>query len=212
MTYVITTFDWVPEMAVGYVRDLRIRWALNEVGAPYQVEATSIKERTAAHLLRQPFGQVPILRDGDLSIFESGAILLYLGERYPALLPQDEKGRAETQQWLIAALNSLEPVVLALTTARVFDCDEAAVARALPRVHDRLRQLEPVLAERDFIAAGRFTLADILLADVLRLLGARGELGSYPALTDYVARMTARPAFARALADQRAHFAGAVPA
>lgn len=91
MTYVITTFDWVPEMAVGYVRDLRIRWALNEVGAPYQVEATSIKERTAAHLMRQPFGQVPILRDGDLSIFESGAILLYLGERYPALLPQDER-------------------------------------------------------------------------------------------------------------------------
>ncbi|MFT4012494.1 MAG: glutathione S-transferase family protein [Paracoccus sp. (in: a-proteobacteria)] len=207
----ITTYDRVPDMAVGYVRDLRIRWACHEAGLPYAVETTSFHERTARHFGRQPFGQVPMLRDGDLSIFESGAILLYLGDRHPALMPEDAADRAETQQWLVAALNTLEPAVLALTVARFFDRDEGAVARALPRLHDRLRQLAPVLEGRAFIAAGRFTLADILLADVLRLPAARGVLDPYPALADYVARMTARPGFRRALADQRAHFGAPAP-
>lgn len=209
MSYVITTYDWVPDMAVGFVRDLRVRWALNEVGEPYTVETFSLREKPPALFATQPFGQVPALRDGDLTIFESGAILLYLGDRYPALMPQDPRGRAKTQQWLIAGLNTLEPVVLALTAARVFDRDEAAVAHALPRLHDRLRQLEAVMQGREFIAAGRFTLADILVGDVLRLLSARDELAPYPALSAYVARLVGRPAFARALADQRAHFAAA---
>lgn len=124
-------------------------------------------------------------------------------------MPADAAGRAETQQWLVAGLNTLEPMVMALTIARIFDRDEAAIARALPRVHERLRQLEPVLAGRDFIAAGRFTIADILLSDVLRLLKGRSELEAYPGLSDYVARLTARPAFQRAHAAQLAHFAEA---
>ncbi|SMO95186.1 glutathione S-transferase family protein [Paracoccus laeviglucosivorans] len=205
----ITTYDWVPDMAVGYVRDLRIRWACLEAGLPYTVETTSVREKTPQHFARQPFGQVPILRDGDLSLFESGAILLYLAERQPALMPQDAKGRAETQQWLIAALNSLEPAVMTLTIARIFDQDAHADALALPRMHERLGQLAAVIANREFIAAGRFTVADILVADVLRIVDSLAELGPYPDLADYMTRMTARPAFQQAHDAQVAHFAKA---
>lgn len=206
MRYVITTYDWVPEMAVGFVRDLRVRWALNEAGQPYTLETYSVRDKTPALFATQPFGQVPALHDGDLTIFESGAILLYLGDRYSALMPEDATGRAETQQWLVAGLNTVEPVVLALTMARVFDRDEAATARALPRVHERLRQLAAAIEGRDFLAAGRFTIADILVGDVLRLLSARDELADYPALADYLARLTARPGFQQAHAAQVAHF------
>lgn len=207
MTLVLTTYDWVPEMARGYVRDVRIRWACEEAGLPYAVETTSVREKTPAHYARQPFGQIPILRDGDLSLFESGAILLYLGERQESLMPRDPARRAEAQQWLIAALNSLEPPVMALVIARVFDRNEVAADLALPRMHDRLGQLVPVLAQREFIAAGQFTIADIMLAEVLRNVEGIGELSAYPVLADYLARMTARPAFGRAHAAQLEHFA-----
>lgn len=206
MSYVITTYDWVPDMAVGYVRDLRIRWACNEAGQPYRLETFALRDKPAALFATQPFGQVPALRDGDLTIFESGAILLYLGDRHPELMPADARGRAETQQWLVAALNTIKPGVMALTIARLFDKDEAAAARALPRLHERLHQLEAVLKDRDHIAAGRFTLADIMMSDVLRLLSDRGDLAEHPVLADYVARMTARPGFQRAHAAQLAHF------
>jgi len=209
MTVVITTFDWVPDMARGFVRDLRIRWACEEAGLPYKIETTSVRERTPAHYARQPFGQVPILRDGELSLFESGAMLLYLGEGQDSLLPRDPQARAQTQQWLIAALNSLEPVVMALALARVFDRNAVAEELALPRVHERLRQLEPVLADRDFIAAGQFTIADILMTDVLRNVDSLGELAAHPVLAEYLARMIARPAFQRAHAAQLEHFAEA---
>ncbi|REF69876.1 MULTISPECIES: glutathione S-transferase family protein [Paracoccus] len=209
MTFVITTYDWVPPFAVGYVRDLRIRWACEEAGLPYRIETTSVREKTAQHFARQPFGQVPILRDGDLSLFESGAILLYLGERAEALMPRDAAARAETQQWLIAALNTLEPPVMAMALARIFDQDARAEELALPRLRERLAQLVPVLEGRDFIAAGRFTIADILLADVLRLVDSLGELAAYPVLAAYMNRITARPAFQRAHAAQVAHFAQA---
>lgn len=209
MTFVITTYDWVPPFAVGYVRDLRIRWACEEAGLPYRIETTSVREKTAQHFARQPFGQVPILRDGDLSLFESGAILLYLGERAETLMPRDAAARAETQQWLIAALNTLEPPVMAMALARIFDQDARAEELALPRLRERLAQLVPVLEGRDFIAAGRFTIADILLADVLRLVDSLGELAAYPVLAAYVNRITARPAFQRAHAAQVAHFAQA---
>ncbi len=209
MTFVITTYDWVPDLAVGHVRDLRIRWACEEAGLPYQIETTSVREKTAQHFARQPFGQVPILRDGDLSLFESGAILLYLGERAETLMPRDAAARAETQQWLIAALNTLEPPVMAMALARIFDQDARAEELALPRLRERLAQLVPVLEGRDFIAAGRFTIADILLADVLRLVDSLGELAAYPVLAAYMNRITARPAFQRAHAAQVAHFAQA---
>lgn len=202
----ITTFDWVPKMAVGYVRDLRIRWACEEAGQPYAVETTSVRQKTPQHFAIQPFGQVPILREGALSLFESGAILLHLGESHLALMPDHPAGRAEVQQWLIAALNSLEPAVMAVSQARVFDRDENAANLALPRMHERLKQLSVVVAGRDHIAAGRFTVADILLADVLRTAESLGELGDYPELADYLARMTARAAFQRAYQAQLAHF------
>lgn len=206
MSYVITTYEWVPDFAVGLVRDMRPRWACEEAGLPYSIDTTSVREKTPEHFARQPFGQVPILRDGDLSIFESGAILLYLGERSEALLPRDPAARAETHQWLAAALSTLEPVIVALATARIFDRDARAEELALPRLEERLNQLSTVLDGRDFIAAGRFTIADILLTEILRVAESLGVLGAYPVLTDYLARMTARPAFRRAHAAQLAHF------
>ncbi|WP_199260091.1 glutathione S-transferase family protein [Paracoccus binzhouensis] len=209
MTFVITTYDWVPPFAVGYVRDLRIRWACEEAGLPYEIETTSVREKTPQHFARQPFGQVPILRDGPLSLFESGAILLYLGERSEVLMPREAAARAETQQWLVAALNSLEPAVMAMVLARIFDQDARAEELALPRLHERLGQLVPVLEGRDFIAAGRFTIADLLLADVLRVVDSVGELAAHPVLSAYLNRITARPAFQRAHAAQVAHFAQA---
>lgn len=205
----ITTYDWVPDMAVGHVRDLRIRWACNEAGLDHAIETTSLREKTPRHFAMQPFGQVPILRDGDLTLFESGAILLYLGERHPELMPQDARGRAETQQWLIAALNSVEPAVMALAVARMFDRDDRAAELALPRLHLRLKQLAAVVATRAHIAAGRFTIADILLADMLRIVDSLGELTPYPELADYMARMTARPGFQQAHRAQVAHFSAA---
>lgn len=206
MAYVITTYDWVPDFAVGYVRDMRPRWACEEAGLPYSIDTTSVMKKTPEHFARQPFGQVPILRDGDLSVFESGAILLYLGERSEALLPLDPAARAETQQWLAAGLNTLEPVVAALAIARIFDHDARAEERALPRLKERLGQLSAVLEGREFIAAGRFTIADILLTEVLRVAESLGVLGDYPVVTDYLARMTVRPAFQSAHAAQLAHF------
>lgn len=209
MTYVITTYDWVPDFAVGYVRDLRPRWACEEAGLVYDIDTLSVREKTPEHYARQPFGQIPILRDGDLSVFESGAILLYLGERHQALMPLDPADRAKTQQWLVSGLNTLEPAVMVLATARIFDRDARAEELASPRLHLRLEQLTTAMAGREFIAAGRFTIADILLTEVLRIAQSLGELENYPALTEYVARMTARPAFQHAHAAQLAHFAQA---
>lgn len=205
----ITTYDWVPDFARGYVRDLRIRWACEEAGLPYRVDTTPVRDRTAGHLARQPFHQVPILQDGPLSLFESGAIVLYLAERSEALMPRDPAGRAVVQQWVIAALNSVEPWVFMWTIAKVFDRDEDAVARALPRLQERLGQLAAAMDGRSWIAGDGFTAADIMMADALRIVADLGALGDHPALADYVARATDRPAFRRAHADQIAHFAAA---
>ena len=207
---ILTTFDWVPERPRGYVRDLRVRWALEEAGLPYRVEAIPFQDRGAEHFAHQPFGQVPWLTDGDISIFESGAILLYLGERSPALLPTDPRRRTEAVQWIIAALNSMElaiyPTVL-LSFAG--DPGESPGAKRLLAFRDkRLQQLEPVLASRDWLA-GAFSAADILMADALRAFDGTDVLAALPACRDYVARATARPAFVKAHGDQLAHFANA---
>ncbi|MTH76657.1 glutathione S-transferase family protein [Paracoccus aestuariivivens] len=209
MTLVITTFDWVPEISVGYVRDIRIRWACEEAGIPYHVESTSVRDKTLPFILRQPFGQVPMIDDGDISLFESGAILLYLGDRHEALMPRDPAQRAETQQWMVAGLNTLEPVIMAYFIATISDGNATAVSLLEPRLHERLRQLTPIIAKRDFIAAGRFTAADILIAEELRLVEHMDELAPHPVLADYLERMTTRPAFQRALSAQLAHYAEA---
>jgi glutathione S-transferase len=208
---VLTTYDWVPQTPRGYVRDIRVRWALEEAGLPYRVESTSFRERGTEHLAHQPFGQVPWLTDGDLSIFESGAILLHLGERSRALLPADPRARSDAKEWLFAALNSVEMASLPWSLL-VFsgEREDAAAWKLLDgflKVH-RLQPLEPILAGREWLARS-FSIADILMADVLRLVDRFDGLANYPACRDYVARATARPAFLKAYTDQMAHFAAA---
>lgn len=208
---VLTTFDWVPEMPRGYVRDIRVRWALEEAGLPYRVASTPFRDRSAEHFAHQPFGQVPWLTDGDISIFESGAILLHLGERSDALMPADPRGRSDTVQWLFAALNSVEmaslPWSLLNFSGAAKDTPAWTFFDGFLKQH-RLAHLEPVLAKREWLA-GSFSVADIVMADALRPVDRFDGLTEYPACRDYVARATARPAFAKAHADQLAHFAKA---
>lgn len=207
---VLTTFDWVPETPRGYVRDIRVRWALEEAGLAYRVESVPFGDRNAEHFAHQPFGQVPWLTDGDLSIFESGAILLHLGERSTALMPADRRARSKVLEWLFAALNSVEMASLpwGLLKFSGEDDDSPAFKRMDDFVKIRLQRLEPVLAGREWLA-GSFSIADILMADVLRLIHRFDGLAGFRACGAYLARATARPAFQKAYADQMAHFAAA---
>ena len=208
---VLTTYDWVPETPRGHVRDLRIRWALEEAGLPYRVESTPFHDRGEAHYANQPFGQVPWLTDGGAPIFESGAILLYLAERSETLMPADPDGRTETIEWLIAGLNSIEMASVPWSIFKFMgDTEETPGRQALDAwVASRMEHLERVLKGRDWLAAGRFTIADILMVDALRLVDRFGALADHPACRAYIARATARPAFIKAHADQMAHFAKA---
>ena len=208
---ILTTFDWVPEKPRGFVRDIRVRWALEEAGLPYRVESTPFRTRGAEHYAHQPFGQVPWLRDGDLSIFESGAILLHLGSRSDALLPVDTAKRSEVTQWLFAALNSVEMASLPWALLRRFsgDADDTPAWKMLDDfLKIRLQRLEPVLAEREWLAA-TFSVADVAMADALRLVDRFDGLTNYPACRNYMSRATSRSAFVKAHADQMAHFAAA---
>jgi glutathione S-transferase len=201
----IWTFDWVPEMPRGFVRDLRLRWACEEASLPYTVETVPFEGRETNHLTRQPFGQVPYLRDGDVEMFESGACLLHLAKKSPVLMPRDPVDEAETTQWTIAALNSIEMVSVPWWFLKITNAENAGFTAW---VGNRLNQLEAVLSERDWLAAGRFTVADLLMADVLRVELLRA-FGDRPASEAYVRRVTERPAFKKAHADQMAHFAAA---
>jgi len=207
---VLTTFDWVPKMPRGFVRDVRVRWALEEAGLPYRVESVPFRPRDAEHLSHQPFGQVPWLTDGDISIFESGAILLHLGERSVALMPADPRDRCKVLEWLFAALNSVEmaslPWALLAFSGNSRDTPGWKVLDDFLEI--RLQHLEPVLADCEWLA-GSFSVADILMADVLRLVDRFDGLAGYSGCRDYVARATARPSFVKAHADQMAHFAAA---
>ena len=207
---ILTTFDWVPEMPRGFVRDIRVRWALEEAGMPYRVESMPFRDRKAEHFSHQPFGQVPWLTDGDISIFESGAILLHLGERSAALMPADRRRRCKVLEWLFAALNSVEMASLPWTFFKFTgDTGDTPGGKWLDDfLKIRLQRLEPVLAGREWLA-GSFSVADILMADVLRVVDRFDGLAKNPACRGYVARATARPAFVKARADQIAHFAAA---
>lgn len=207
---VLTTFDWVPDLPRGYVRDLRVRWALEEAGLAYRVERTPFRDRRAAHFAHQPFGQAPWLTDGEISIFESGAILLHLAERSEALMPADPRGRATVTEWVFAALNSVEMASLPWSILQFSGQagDTPAWALLDGFLNARLGHMETVLAGRDWLA-GDFSVADILMADVLRLVDRFDGLAAFPACRAYVARATARPAFVKAHADQMAHFAAA---
>jgi len=208
---VLTTFDWVPPPPRGYVRDLRVRWALEEAGLPYRVESTPFRDRNEEHFAHQPFGQVPWLTDGDISIFESGAILLHIGEKAPALMPPDPRGRAEVEKWVFAALNSVEAASQPWSLFRFMrfpgTSPEAEFMDGFLKA--RLERMETVLAARAWLAGAGFSVADILMADVLRPVDQFDGLAAYPACRDYLARATARPAFKKAHADQMAHFAAA---
>jgi glutathione S-transferase len=207
---ILTTFDWVPEMPRGYVRDIRVRWALEEAGLPYRVESVPFRDRKEEHFSHQPFGQVPWLTDGDISIFESGAILLHLGQRSEALMPVDPHIRNEVKQWLFAALASVEAASQPWSFFKFSgDTEETSMRKFFDTfLEARLKRMEAVLAGREWLA-GNFSIADILMADVLRLVDRFNGLENYSACRGYVMRATARPAFVKAHADQMAHFAGA---
>jgi glutathione S-transferase len=201
----IYTYDWVPEGPRGFVRDLRLRWAAEEAGLAYVVRTIPFKDRETNHLESQPFGQVPFLADGDVRMFESGACLLHLARKSENLMPQDAAGEAATLQWVVAALNSVEMVTVPWWFLKVTGQEDNGLAGWMDK---RLAQLEAVLSERDWLAANRFTVADLIMADVLRVSKLRAH-GDRPATEAYVKRLTARPAFRKAHADQIAHFTAA---
>ena len=202
---IIWTLDWVPQGPRGFVRDLRLRWAAEEAGLAYDVRTVPFEDRATNHLDSQPFGQVPFLTDGDISIFESGAGLLHLARKSEKLMPRDPVGEAQTLQWTIAALNSIEMVSVPWWFLEVTGAKDNGLTGWL---EGRLGHMERVLKERQWLAADRFTVADLLMADVLRV-GKIRSFGDRPATESYVARITGRPAFKKAHADQMAHFAAA---
>ena len=207
---VLITYDWVPPPPRGFVRDLRIRWALEEAGLPYRVESTPFHDRKAGHFAHQPFGQIPWLTDGDLSIFESGAILLHLGELSDKLMPADRRGRSDVKEWLFASLASVEAASQPWSFFMFMsDTAETPIRKFFDDfLEARLTRMETVLDGREWLV-GTFSIADILMADVLRLVDRFDGLAKYPACRAYLARATARPAFVKAYDDQMAHFAAA---
>jgi glutathione S-transferase len=212
----VTAFAWVPSFARGYVRDLRVRWALEEIGLPYRVRLIGGAggsplgpARPENFLLEQPFGQVPAYREGDLCLFESGAIVLHIGEKDERLLPRDPAGRARAIAWVFAALNSIElqTVTLAVLGFAFPDADwtEAARRAFIPRVEMRLAAVAAALGDKEWLE-GVFTIGDLMMIDALRAVPEEGRLSAHENLAAYVARGTARPAFQRALAAQLGDF------
>lgn len=199
---IVWTYDWVPEGPRGFVRDLRLRWACGEAGLDYEVRTIPFDGRETNHLERQPFGQVPFLNDGGLEIFESGAGLLHLARKSEALMPRDAAGEAQTLEWTIAALNSIEMVSVPWWFLKICGDPDNQLTGWLTQ---RLDHVERILGEREWLAGGRFTIADLLMADVLRVREVRA-FGDRPASEAYVARITDRPAFRKAQADQIRQF------
>lgn len=202
---IIWTFDWVPEGPRGLVRDLRLRWACEEAELPYKIQTVPFDGRETHHLDQQPFGQVPFMTDGELKLFESGACLLHLARKSDTLMPRDPAGEAHTLQWVIAALNSIELVSLPWWFLDVTGAQDNGLTGWL---ESRLGHMERVLSEQEWLSADRFTVADLLMADILRLPTIR-EFGNRPATEAYLVRVTERPAFQKAYADQIAHFQAA---
>ena len=206
----ITTFAWVPEFARGFVRDLRPRWAFEEVGQVYAVEL--IRDgKTPDHRRRQPFGQVPTYRDDEVEIFESSAIVLRIAERAGQLIPTDPAARMRALQWVTCALASVEPWVMALAVNDVFEADrewsQARHGKVVDDLHGRLRDLEAALGNRTWIDGDVFTVGDLMLVSVLGGLRGTGQLDGFPGVAAYVARGEDRPAHRKAMADQRALYA-----
>ena len=210
MTPTITTFERSPDGGRGLARDMGVRWAFEEVGQPYDVRFVSFSEmKEPAHRALHPFGQIPTYEEGDLALFESGAIVLHIAERHAGLLPDDANARARAIAWMFAVLSTVEPSIVDLSTAMILERNETWHAQRLPlvkdRIRDRLGQLSVRLGEADWLE-GAFSAGDLLMVSVLRRLNASGILQEYPNLFAYVARGEARPAFRRAFDAQLAAF------
>jgi glutathione S-transferase len=210
VTPTITAFEASPDRGRGLARDMRVRWALEEVGQPYDVRLVSFAEmKRPAHRARNPFGQIPTYEDGELALFESGAIVLHVAERHSGLLPDNGDARARAVMWMFAALNTVEPPIFELSLFRILERDKPWYSERLPvledRVRTRLEELAAVLDGADWLD-GAFTAADLLMVTVLRRAQAAGMLQDHPSLTAYVARGEARPAYQRAFAAQLAVF------
>ncbi|MGJ0427269.1 glutathione S-transferase family protein [Methylocystis sp.] len=213
MTPTITAFERSPDGGKGLARDMRVRWALEEVGQPYNVRLLSFKAmKEPAHLALHPFGQIPTFEEGDLALFESGAIVFHIAERHAGLLPDDANARARAITWMFAALSTMEPPIIDLAIARLLERDEAWYEQRRPvveeRIHIRLGELSDRLADADWLD-GAFSAGDLLMIAVLLRLKGSGMLEEYPNLSGYVARGEARPPYKRAFAAQLAVFAAA---
>lgn len=206
----ITAFEQSPDRGQGLARDMRVRWALEEVGQPYEVRLRSFDElKQPAHRALNPFGQIPTYEDGDLNLFESGAIVLHIAERHGRLLPSDASARTRAITWMFAALNTLEPPIFDRALANVLERDqpwyEHRLAALENSIRGRLADLSSHLADADWLD-GEFSAGDLLMVTVLRRLNGSALLEDHPNLAAYVARGEARPAFQRAFKDQRAVF------
>ena len=210
MTPIITAFKQSPDRGRGLARDMRVRWALEEAGQPYEVRLVSFSAmKEPAHLALHPFGQIPTYEEGDLVLFESGAIVLHIAERHPGLLPADANARARAITWMFAAINTVESPVLDLITTKFLEGDKPWSAQRLPlvedRIRDRLGELSGRLGDADWLD-GAFSAGDLMMISVLLRLKVSGLLEGFPNLSAYAARGEARPAYKRAFADQLAVF------
>jgi glutathione S-transferase len=206
----LTGYNWVPDFARGLVRDLRVRWALEEAGLEYRVKLITHEEKlTPSYRALQPFSQVPAYQDDDVQLFESGAIVLHVGRKSATLLPSDETGRARATAWVFAALNSVEPFIMGLIDVDLFSREEPWAKQSRPhwegQVKKRLSDLAERLSGREWLE-DRFTAGDLMIATVLRILRHTDLVTSDPTLAPYLARCESRPAFQKALADQMASF------
>jgi glutathione S-transferase len=206
MTIVITAFERSPDGGQGLARDTRVRWALEEVGQPYEVRLVSFRaKQEPAHLRLHPFGLIPTYEEGDLALFETGAIVFHIAEHHAGLFPDEADARARAIAWMFAALNTVEPPILELVTARIVEGDKPWAEERLPlvkdRIRDRLRQLSARLGDADWLD-GAFSAGDLMMVSVLLRLRPSGVLDEFPNLAAYVARGEARPAYTRAFAAQ----------
>jgi glutathione S-transferase len=208
MTITITAFERSPDGGKGLARDTRVRWALEEVNQPYEVRLVSFQALDEpAHLALNPFGQIPTYEEGDLALFESGAIVLHIAENNLGLLPDNANARARAITWMFAALNTVEPPILEFANAKLLEGDKPWNAERLPlvgdRVRDRLKELSAHLGDADWLD-GEFSAGDLIMVSVLLRLKPSGILSEFPSLAAYVARGEARPAYKRAFAAQLA--------
>jgi glutathione S-transferase len=210
MTVTISAFESSPDRGQGQARDMRVRWALEEVGQPYEVRLVSFKEmKQPEYLALQPFGQIPIYEEGDLVLFESGAIILHIAERHPGLLPDDADARARAITWMFAALNTVEPPIVDLDVVELLESGKSwqQERRRMVegRIRDRLGPLSTRLGDGEWLD-GQFSAGDVMMVTVLRRLDGSGLLEEYPNLAAYVARGESRPAYRRAFDAQYAVF------